>query len=207
MKHRNEQFDRARLYWMHPAILRSIWNYRLTMNSYDMPFVNTLIGMLNVCIFILPQAHGDLCIVNKSVLFRISFQMGRNGTVPFNMACHWWQYAPFADCQTIWHYICPMLFQCWSTVFDAAPTLKQHWLNAPCLLGDTRPPVWHTPDFSLSIYHSGPEMSCHNHAWGGISWGLADKIMCQLKRETALNEKWPVAWEVCLDVNNFLYYL
>ena len=29
----------------------------------------------------------------------------------------------------------PMLFQCWPTVFDAGPTLKQHWVNAPCLLG------------------------------------------------------------------------
>ena len=29
-----------------------------------------------------------------------------------------------------------MLFQCWPTVFDAVPTLKQHWVNAPCLLGD-----------------------------------------------------------------------
>ena len=28
----------------------------------------------------------------------------------------------------------PMLFQCWPTVFDAGPTLKQHWVNAPCLL-------------------------------------------------------------------------
>ena len=29
-----------------------------------------------------------------------------------------------------------MLFQCWPTVFDAVPTLKQHWVNATCLLGD-----------------------------------------------------------------------
>ena len=28
-----------------------------------------------------------------------------------------------------------VLFQCWATIFDAGPTLKQHWLNAPCLLG------------------------------------------------------------------------
>ena len=27
-----------------------------------------------------------------------------------------------------------MLFQCWPTVFDAGPTLKQHWVNAPCIL-------------------------------------------------------------------------
>ena len=25
-----------------------------------------------------------------------------------------------------------MLFQCWPTVFDAGPTLKQHWVNASC---------------------------------------------------------------------------
>ena len=32
----------------------------------------------------------------------------------------------------------PMLIQCWSSVFDAGPTLKQHWLNASCLLcGDS----------------------------------------------------------------------
>ena len=29
----------------------------------------------------------------------------------------------------------PMLIQCWVTVFDADPTLKQHWLGVPCLLG------------------------------------------------------------------------
>ena len=29
----------------------------------------------------------------------------------------------------------PMLFQCWPIVFDAGPTLKQHWVNAPCYLG------------------------------------------------------------------------
>ena len=29
----------------------------------------------------------------------------------------------------------PLLFQCWSTVYDAGPTLNQQWLNASCLLG------------------------------------------------------------------------
>ena len=29
----------------------------------------------------------------------------------------------------------PMPFQCWPTVFDTGPTMKQHWVNAPCLLG------------------------------------------------------------------------
>ena len=29
----------------------------------------------------------------------------------------------------------PMLFQCWATVFKSGPTLKQHWVNALCLLG------------------------------------------------------------------------
>ena len=29
----------------------------------------------------------------------------------------------------------PMLFQCWPTVFDAAPTLKQDWVNTRRLVG------------------------------------------------------------------------
>ena len=29
----------------------------------------------------------------------------------------------------------PMLFQCWASVVDGGPTLKQHWVNASCLLG------------------------------------------------------------------------
>ena len=29
----------------------------------------------------------------------------------------------------------PMLFQCWSSIEDAGLTLKQHWVNSPCLLG------------------------------------------------------------------------
>ena len=28
----------------------------------------------------------------------------------------------------------PRLFQCWPSVFDAGPTLKQPWVNAQCLL-------------------------------------------------------------------------
>ena len=28
-----------------------------------------------------------------------------------------------------------MLFQCWASVEDGGPTLKQHRVNAPCLLG------------------------------------------------------------------------
>ena len=26
------------------------------------------------------------------------------------------------------------MFQCWTSVFDAGPTLKQHWMNASCLM-------------------------------------------------------------------------
>ena len=29
----------------------------------------------------------------------------------------------------------PMLFQCWASVEDGGPTLKQQWLSVPCLLG------------------------------------------------------------------------
>ena len=28
-----------------------------------------------------------------------------------------------------------ILFQCWPNVFEAGPTLKQHWVIVPCLLG------------------------------------------------------------------------
>ena len=28
-----------------------------------------------------------------------------------------------------------MLFQCWPSVVDDGPTLKQHWVNVPCLPG------------------------------------------------------------------------
>ena len=30
----------------------------------------------------------------------------------------------------------PMLFQCWASVCDAGPTLKQHWVNVPFFLGE-----------------------------------------------------------------------
>ena len=29
----------------------------------------------------------------------------------------------------------PMPFQCWSTAIEADTTLKQHWVNVPCVLG------------------------------------------------------------------------
>ena len=33
--------------------------------------------------------------------------------------------------------ICPpMLFQCWPTANGAGPTLKQHWVESWCLLGE-----------------------------------------------------------------------
>ena len=39
----------------------------------------------------------------------------------------------------------PMLFQCWASVEDGGPTLKQHWANASCLLGTAQS---HRPDFN-----------------------------------------------------------
>ena len=40
----------------------------------------------------------------------------------------------------------PLLFQCsWPTVFDAGPTLKQHLVNAQCLVGNAYL-------FAISIY-------------------------------------------------------
>ena len=43
-----------------------------------------------------------------------------------------------------------MLFKCWPTVFDAGPTLKQHRVDVPCLLGRQRAPLiseesWQSP--------------------------------------------------------------
>ena len=38
----------------------------------------------------------------------------------------------------------PMLFQCWSTVFNAGPTLNRHWLNILCLMGRDLLPVCQT---------------------------------------------------------------
>ena len=40
--------------------------------------------------------------------------------------------------------IVPMLGQCWSIVYDAGPTLNQHWDNVSCLLG------------SLCLLNAGP---------------------------------------------------
>ena len=43
----------------------------------------------------------------------------------------------------------PKLFQCWHTVFDAGPTLKQHWMNAPCLQTQTG----HSPKAVSMVAH------------------------------------------------------
>ena len=36
----------------------------------------------------------------------------------------------------------PVLFQCWASVADAGPTLKQHWVNVSCLLGSEHTGDW-----------------------------------------------------------------
>ena len=47
----------------------------------------------------------------------------------------WWHSPPLPATTHHTRDIHPMLFQCCPTVFDAGPTLKQHWVKAPCLLG------------------------------------------------------------------------
>ena len=37
----------------------------------------------------------------------------------------------------------PMTVQCWPTVCDAGPALKQLWVNVSCLLGRLQPRDWH----------------------------------------------------------------
>ena len=32
----------------------------------------------------------------------------------------------------------PMVGQCWVTVYDVGPTLSQHWVKVPCLLGNNQ---------------------------------------------------------------------
>ena len=45
----------------------------------------------------------------------------------------------------------PMLFQCWSTVYDAGPTLKQHWIKfCVCLMLSWRTP-WCFSHWSIHI--------------------------------------------------------
>ena len=57
----------------------------------------------------------------------------------------------------------PMLFYCWSTIFDAGPTLKQHWVKASCLLDISR----------LSIIN--PANTRH---WNNVSLMLAHRLRC-----------------------------
>ena len=48
------------------------------------------------------------------------------------------KYAPIHTQQT--RGIHPILFQCWSTVFDAGPTLKQHRVNSSCFWAGSSSP-------------------------------------------------------------------
>ena len=51
------------------------------------------------------------------------------GTWPLHDSVH------LAIQQTRDIHIRTILFRCWPTIFDAGPTLKQHRVNDPCLLG------------------------------------------------------------------------
>ena len=48
-----------------------------------------------------------------------------------------------------------MLFQYWPTVFDAGPTVKQHWVNASCLLGCICRPDTEFMRLCLYVYLQG----------------------------------------------------
>ena len=53
----------------------------------------------------------------------------------------------------------PKLFQCWASVEAGVPTLKQLWVNAPCLLGSLD--LFHDTmcvQAHLSVYYSGGQM-------------------------------------------------
>ena len=57
----------------------------------------------------------------------------------------------------------PMLFQCWPTGLHANPTLKQHWLNAACLLG--------RPVRGLQKIYAMWRQQCLAHACSASHWG------------------------------------
>ena len=50
----------------------------------------------------------------------------------------------------------PLLFKCWANVEDGGSTLKQHWLNVSCLLGDWTQDHIQTGGFRLGLqYRTG----------------------------------------------------
>ena len=92
----------------------------------------------------------------------------------------------------------PMLYQCWSTVYDAGPTLVHHWVDVSCLLGGLLSlcSSLHSPSlyYILSVqcvYHTtrgvepmldwcwanvadvGPTSTLH---WFNVSWLLASLL-------------------------------
>ena len=60
-----------------------------------------------------------------------------------------------------------MLFQCWSVILDAGPTLKQHWTNAPCLPGraDRERMIWSQNEAHATVVST---TVCHARVWGHV---------------------------------------
>ena len=75
-------------------------------------------------------------------------------------------------------YIDPMLFQCWSSVADGGPTLKQHWVNVSCwwddnaICGDARSQKAVAAHFSskqlLPLDFAVQYVACWNDTWWEI---------------------------------------
>ena len=78
---------------------------------------------------------------NTSTLF-----WSNAGPPSTNLAQHWTKIGLMN------RYINPILVQCWSTVYDAGPTLDQHWVGESCYLS-----------FSLLLSH----LSCYIPGPGG----------------------------------------
>ena len=55
----------------------------------------------------------------------------------------------------------PLLWQCWSTVYDAGPTLTQQWFNVSCLLGT--PPTMLSSSLIVPLDMKG--CICHLEKW------------------------------------------
>ena len=99
------------------------------------------------------------------ILYVCTHEFYNFSTVLFCCCCDWLLFL------SIDHGIKKMLFQCWTSVVDGGPALKQHWFNASCLLvyiikcphDMSRETVRDTYMYSGSIYCAPREMIWYVH--------------------------------------------
>ena len=62
----------------------------------------------------------------------------------------------------------PMLFQCWASVEDAGPTLKQHWVDAPACWAKY-------PVIAKLWLNAGPTSATLSRHWTSFLWKLSQQ--------------------------------